>query len=65
MSHPRADYPPQVIADYLARGLKKTAEDYGTHRVTLRRWLVEHGVAIRGPGKRIDRETQGKQAAPA
>ena len=58
MAHPCANYPPQIIAEYLARGLERTAADYGTHRVTLRRWLVEHGVAIREPGKRIDREAR-------
>jgi hypothetical protein len=53
MSHPRATFPPHAITEYQAgAGLKSMAVEYRCDASTLRRWLVERGVVIRGPGKR-------------
>lgn len=56
MSHPRATFPADVIAFHAANGLVRTAQAYGAHRTTLRRWLTENGVEIRKQGPRIGRK---------
>lgn len=52
MSYPRAQFPPDVIAHYQAHGFWKTCKAYRCSFRTLRRWLVERGVAIRPHGRR-------------
>lgn len=53
MALPRASFPDHAVVDYQAHGLKRTAAAYGSHHMTLRRWLVERGVTIRPQGRRI------------
>jgi hypothetical protein len=55
MSHPRATFPPDVIAYYQANGQRGTCSAYRTSWRTLRRWLIERGVVIRPWGKQIAR----------
>lgn len=53
MSHPRAVFPLAAITEYRAgAGLKSMAVSYRCSAITLRRWLIEHGVTIRGTGKK-------------
>lgn len=53
MSLPRAVFPPSALTEYLAgAGLKGMAVEYHCSAITLRRWLVERGVAIRAHGKK-------------
>jgi hypothetical protein len=59
MSHPRAVFPPDVIAHYLANGKDRTCAAYRTHWQTLRRWLVERGVSIRPQGRRLGSSATG------
>ena len=54
MAHPRAIFPAAAVTEYLAGGsLKNMAADYRADAVTLRRWLVDQGVAIRGQGVKV------------
>jgi hypothetical protein len=55
MAHPRAVFPTSVITYYRAHGYRRTCEVYRTSWVTLRRWLREHGVEVRGQGVRLGR----------
>jgi len=52
VSHPCAVFPPCALTEYQAgAGLKAMAAEYRCSAITLRRWLVERGVVIRGQGK--------------
>lgn len=53
MSHPRAVFPPALLTEYQAgASLKALAASYRACNHTIRRWLVERGVVIRGQGKK-------------
>ncbi len=53
MSHPRAVFPPGLLAEYQAgASLKALASSYRAGKPTLRRWLIAHGATIRPQGVR-------------
>jgi hypothetical protein len=39
-----------MVLEYRTIGLVELAAKYGSHHVTVKRWLIEQGVAIRKRG---------------
>jgi hypothetical protein len=53
MSHPRAVFPARAVTEYQSgAGLKAMSAEYRCNAITLRRWLTDQGVQIRGQGKK-------------